>query len=268
VTLRRKLLRLLLGWACVLCGAAIAAGPESLVISRSGNLPILLTAPHGGTERVADVPARRHGVTTTDARTSELTLAVAKRIEEALGAEPYVVAARFKRQYIDANRAETEALESPAAKPAYAAYHDRIRAFVSEIRRRFPQGGLLLDIHGQSDDPGVVHRGTKDGATVAALIRRGGEAALTGPQSVFGALQSRGYQVFPPNTPLGDPREFRKLNGGYTVQTYGSGRPDGIDAIQVEVGRDLRTDPKFTGALAEAIVVFYRAYLMDGKQAR
>jgi len=260
--------RLFLALICGLAGPACAADAENLVIARAGNLPILLVAPHGGREAVPGVPVRGSGVTSTDARTTELALALAKRLKDVLGAEPYVVAARFSRKYIDANRAEAEAFESPEAKPAYEAYHNRIRAFVSEIRRRFPRGGLLLDIHGQSDDPGTVSRGTQNGATVAALLRQRGETALVGPQSVFGVLQGKGYTVFPPNTPVGSPREFRKLNGGYTVRTYGSGTPDGIDAIQVEVGRDLRTDPKFIDALAQAVVVFHKAYLAEGEQAR
>lgn len=113
-----------------------------------------------------------------------------------------------------------------------------------------------------------MHRGTQNGATVAALVRLRGEAALTGPQSIFGALHGKGYPVFPPNTPVGSPREDKRYNGGYTVQTYGSGNPDGIDAIQIEIGRNLRTDPEFIGALAEAVVVFYKTCLMAGAEAR
>ena len=255
----------------LICGfvrSGVAADPESFIIARAGNLPILLTAPHGGLDGVSGVAMRSRGTTATDARTIELTEALATQLQKALGAQPYVVAARFSRKYIDANRAEAEAFDSPEAKPAYDTYHDRIRLFIREIRQRFPQGALLLDIHGQSDDPSVVHRGTRNGTTAAALVRTHGPAALIGTNSIFGALQGKGYKVFPPNTPIGDPPEDRRFNGGYTVHTYGSGNADGIDAIQIEIGRNLRTDSSFVAALGEAIIVFYRSYLVATAPAR
>jgi N-formylglutamate amidohydrolase len=237
-----------------------AAG-ERLVAAKAGTLPIVLTAPHGGGEAVPNVPVRQRGITGTDLHTFELAEALATHIERSVGAAPYVVAARFSRKYIDANRDETEAFDSPQAKPVYEAYHARIRAFVAQVRERFPRGGLLLDVHGQSEDPSVVHRGTRNGATVTKLLKTHGPEALVGPKSVFGVVRHRGFTVFPPNTPLGTPPEDRRYSGGFTVHTYGSGKPDGIDAIQVEVGRTLRTDAALIAALGDGIVAFYRAYL-------
>jgi N-formylglutamate amidohydrolase len=197
--------------------AAIAEEPGDLVIALTGSLPILLTAPHGGLQSVADVPERSRGTRTTDGYTIELGLALAKHLSERLGGTPYVVAARFNRKYIDANRAEAEALESPQAKPAYDAYHAAIRRFIADIRERFPRGGLLLDIHGQSEEPGVVHRGTRDGATAGALLRRHGPGALDGPNSILGVVQAKGYPVFPPAGSIGKRKEDVRYRGGYTV---------------------------------------------------
>lgn len=244
-------------------GAAIAADADGLVLARAGSLPILFTVPHGGLEGVPNVFLRSRGITLTDAYTIELADALAKHLADELGAQPYLVAARFSRKYIDANRAEVDAFDSPHAKPVYDAYHGHIRHFIAQIRERFPRGALLLDVHGQPEDPGSVHRGTRNGLTVAALIRKHGPEALTGPKSILGVVQRKGYRIFPPNTPVGNPPEDRRYNGGYTVQTYGGGSPDGLDAIQIEVGRDLRTDPGFAAALGEGIAVFYRTYLED-----
>ena len=246
---------------CTFVHTTLAADPDSLIIARAGGIPILLTVPHGGTASVSGVSQRVRGTTSSDTYTIELAEGLAKHLGIALGAQPYVVAARFSRKYIDANRAEAEAFESPEAKPAYDAYHNQIRLFISQIKEQFPQGALLLDVHGQSDDPGVVHRGTGNGATVAALIKNHGPSALSGPNSIFGVVQSKGYKVFPQNTPIGEPPEDRRFNGGYTVRRYGSSRPDGLDAIQIEPGRYLRTDSKFIAALAEGIVTFHKTYL-------
>lgn len=263
----------ILRFFCVLltCSAALpafAADADRFVLARTGSLPILLTVPHGGTNTVPNVPPRSHGTIVTDRYTIEVAEALAKHLQTALGAQPYFVAARFSRKFIDANRMESEAYESPDARQAYQAYHNTIRQFIAQLRQAYPNGALLLDIHGQGDDPGVVHRGTRNGTTVAALIRTHGAAALTGPGSIFGALQSKGYKVFPPNSPPGDPPEDRRYNGGFTVHTYGSGSPEGIDAMQLELGLHLRTDPRFAAALSEAIVVFYKTFLASERQSR
>ena len=240
---------------------ALPAKASDLVISLPGKLPILLTVPHGGIQPVPNVPPRTRGILSTDGYTIELAQAVATRLEASLGARPYLVAARFTRKHIDANRAPAQAYESPHAKAVYDAYHGAIRRFIAQIRARHPQGALLLDIHGQSDDLAVLHRGTQNGATVAALLNKHGPDALTGPQSIFGFLQEKGFKVFPPRAPIGYPPEDRRYSGGYTVQYYGSRSAQGIDAIQLEPGRDLRKDPRFAAALGESVAAFHRAYL-------
>jgi hypothetical protein len=52
--------------------------------------------------------------------------------------------------------------------------------------------------------------------------------------------------------------------GGYIVQTYGSHRGRGIDAIQLEIGTKLRARANLERTatdLAEAIAVFAQEYL-------
>jgi N-formylglutamate amidohydrolase len=246
-----------------LWGAALAdEQQEPLVLGRAGDLPILITVPHGGTEPIPGVAPRQRGVVRADGGTLDVAQALTDRLERELGARPYLVAARFHRRFADANRAEPQAIESAAARTSYAQYHARIGDFVAQLRARFPNGALLIDLHGQNEDPAVAHRGTQNGATVAALLRRHGPDALSGPQSLFGALQRTGTRVFPPaGAPLGNPRENARWAGGYTVQSYGSGRDGGIDAIQIELGRDLRRDTRIVAALATAVATFHRAYL-------
>lgn len=256
---RRALLVVTLA-TTTLC-AATPIGAAELVMAKPGNLPIVLTAPHGGTRSVPGVPARTSGTTATDTGTLELANAVARRLETMLGQPPYLVTAEFSRRYIDANRDEADAFEAPAAKPIYLDYHDMVRAYVDDVRRKFPQGALLIDIHGQSSDPEVLHRGTRDGRTVVALVKRHGEDAVSGPNSILGQLVAQGVAVFPRGRRLGDPREDPRYNGGYTVASYGSHRPNGIDAIQLEFGRAQRADPALADKLAVAIAAFYRRYL-------
>jgi N-formylglutamate amidohydrolase len=53
-------------------------------------------------------------------------------------------------------------------------------------------------------------------------------------------------------------------SGGYTVGTYGSNTPDGIDAVQMEFGSKYRqnaTVDKAAQDAGKAIAGFYEAYL-------
>jgi N-formylglutamate amidohydrolase len=230
------------------------------VSARRGTIPVVLTAPHGGEEAVPGVPPRKSGTRTTDVNTLRLTEAIEAELTASGAGTPYVVAARFSRKFIDANRDEHEALEDRAARPVYAAYHARVREFIAEIRAKFPAGGLLLDIHGQSTEPDTIVRGTQDGTTVPDLLKRHGAAALVGPNSVLGALAASGYTVFPTYPPP-NPKEMRAYNGGFTVVTYGSHQRGGIDAIQLEFGVNVRRRPSLAKDVAAAIARFHATYL-------
>jgi N-formylglutamate amidohydrolase len=268
---RRRALLLTL---CALGSVSLAGDPvqaqwSDLVSAEAGTFPILITAPHGGTAPVPGVPERTSGVRVQDDRTRQLAEALANRLELVLCGRPYTVFAGYHRRYVDANRYEAEALEHPAASPHYLAYHEAIRRFVREIRERWPDQGLLLDIHGQAREPNRIHRGTNNGRTVTRLLANHGLQGLVGPSSIFGELVAAGYDVFPANTPLGDPAEDRRFGGGFTVQTYGSHQPDGIDAIQLELGAQLRrteNTEQLAKDLASAIALFYRAHVGLGTE--
>jgi N-formylglutamate amidohydrolase len=242
-----------------------AGAADSLVLAQPGGLPIIITAPHGGSGSVPGVKAREKGKILKDENTLELAEALANRLQKLLGARPYLVAARFSRKYIDANRKETTAYNGKEAKPYYDEYHGRIRGFVTEIRQKYPGGALLIDIHGQSTDNGAVYRGTRNGTTVDHLLSLHDCSALTGEKSVFGVLASRGYHVIPVNSNSDCLFEEAKYGGGYTVATYGSNNEAGIDAIQLEIGGDLRKKSLFADDLAEAVAIFYKKILAERK---
>src|SRR5262249_16851956 len=99
-------------WLSVSAVAAEPAVPPSnLVATQQGSLPIILSAPHGGTHEVPGVTSRkgeglaRNGkgfAISRDTGTEELTYALADAIEKHLGKKPYFIVAKFHRKYIDA----------------------------------------------------------------------------------------------------------------------------------------------------------------------
>ncbi|MGI9242571.1 MAG: BPL-N domain-containing protein [Verrucomicrobiales bacterium] len=236
-----------------------------LVTVESGGLPIILSAPHGGGDAIPDVPERRGlGVRLfrwkSDAGTARLTEKLADALEERFGKRPYVVIARFHRKFLDANRPADLAYESDNARPAYEAYHHAIAEARRDIVRRWGRG-ILLDIHGQAAEPGAIFRGTQNGKTVSHLVGRFGEEALAGETSLFGQLAEQGVPVIPP---IGSGDREIKYQGGYIVVTHGSASGGTIDAIQLELGRELRSPDAGTEVqLADAIYAFAGRYLPD-----
>jgi N-formylglutamate amidohydrolase len=254
--------------------------PADLVAVQQGTLPIILTVPHGGREAIPGIaPRNLEGkpkggkwggfVGGGDLNTDILAQRIAAEIKALTGKDVYFVMAKFERKFVDANRPPEIALDSPAARPYYDLYHGSIRGFVGEIRRKYP-AGLLIDVHGESDNPAVLMRGTRNGLTIARLLQRAGAAAVTGPKGIFGQLQSRGFTVYPDNAlPVGGTSENGGLNGGYTVAIYGSNTPDGIDAIQFEFGknyREMAVLDKSASDAAAAIAAFYDAYLKNARK--
>ena len=268
--------------AVVVCGLILAslgwhdaqaqAKPDRLVTIAIGELPIILSAPHGGREALVEAPVRLgKGVdrfkTSSDARTDLLTEKLADSLEQKLGKRPYVVIARVQRKYVDANRPATGAYESEQAKVAYDSYHQALADARQKIMQRWGHG-LLLDIHGQVAEPKAIFRGTQNGKTATHLVSRFGREALVGETSLFGQLAKQGFPVIPA---IDSPdREHGAYNGGYIVGTYGSDSGGTLDAIQLELGSDLRSSQAMATTadkLATAITAFAIQYLPQEEQA-
>ncbi|MBN9122787.1 MAG: N-formylglutamate amidohydrolase [Planctomycetes bacterium] len=264
--------------ATVIAAPPLAPAPRTaekpptsdLVTTQEGKLPVILSAPHGGTHDVPGVaPRKGDGLPVggsgffagRDGNTEELAHAVSAAIAKKTGKKPYLVVAKFHRKYIDANRPPEIAYEDARAKPTYDAYRQALAAYCRAVKKEYGRG-LLLDIHGQGAMKDAVIRGTKDGKTVSLLTQRYGEKAHTGPNSFFGLLAGNGCKVFPER--LAE-KEYASLNGGNIVQTYGSGEY-GIDAIQLEFGGEYREKAKLNDTadrVAATVDQFAKLYLND-----
>lgn len=242
-----------------------------LVFMITGTLPVVISAPHGGREALSGVAPRlgqgvKQFVTARDTRTDELAEAIAAKLAQTIGAQPHLIVARFERKYVDANRPRNGAYESDDGKSHYDAYHQSLAAACRQVRSQWGQG-LLLDIHGEGADAEAIFRGTNNGQTVQSLTRRFGQEALNGNQSILGQLAQRGYKVFPANGP--SEREQR-YTGGYIVQTYGSHKSEGVDAMQLEFGTSLRQRAaieRTAADVAAAVSVFVKTFLPPNRLA-
>lgn len=236
------------------------------VIVRRGEIPIVLSAPHGSTRIVPGVPLRQGGpniqqfTTVLDTWTMETTEAIDLAIQREFGKRPFVIIADFSRKQCDANRDLANGAESEGGRALWKAYHDALRAAADEVRRGW-RAGLLLDIHGQGESPDLVIRGTRQFRSVSRLVRVHGREALLGPNGFLGALANLGWNIEPAVTATN--QHEHRFDGGYITASMGSHQPEGIDTIQLELGSVMRRSEnraRFARDLARALRRMVDAY--------
>jgi N-formylglutamate amidohydrolase len=240
---------------------------NDLVEVIEGNLPIVITAPHGGTSPIPGSEERNDTsvpqfVTVVDTRTDSLARETAREIEKCFGKKPWVVIAKFSRKYADANRPAKYGAESEAAREQHKLYHDSIRKAVDSVRGKFGKG-ILLDFHGQAADKDVVYRGTQNLKSVGEVS----DELLSGEKSFLGVLENLGVKIVPDAGHARD-KEHPKFNGGFTVQTYGLGQADGIFAVQLEFGgsyRSTKAIPDTAKKIAAALKSHCDAFLISSR---
>lgn len=242
---------------------------SEFVFTQQGELPIIISAPHGGTRELPNVPERKgEGMKKggagffagRDTGTEELAYAVLKEIEKRFGKKPYAVVSRTHRKYLDPNRPPEIAYEDEDAKPTYDFYHGTLADYCKEVTNKH-RTGLLLDLHGQGEKRDTVFRGTRNGTTVKHLSTAFGEPAVTGPKSLFGMLDQRGWIVHP--KPF-DGKEQSGFTGGHIVGTYGTLSGTVVNAYQLEFGAEYRVESRreqTASQLADAVVEYAELYL-------
>ena len=267
----RRMLFLLLPLTLLPGGRAGENGPaksDDLVSIQKGTLPIIVSVPHGGRKPIPDVPERlgvgvKLFAKVRDANTSELAERFIAALEKQLDGKVWYAIARFDRKHLDVNRPREGAYEDEKAKPMYDVYHGALEAACKAVKEKHGRG-LLLDIHGQAPFPDAICRGTQNGKTVTLLKARFGWPAVVGKNSVLGKLEAGGYKIMPKCDGPADAKEEPRFNGGHTVATYGSHAGYAIDAIQLELGGDLRAKDKYRKTakdIAAAVAMFHDEYL-------
>ena len=238
----------------------------SYIVSAAGELPIIISAPHGGTLAFPGVPVRTGGkvvkqfAVARDVSTDTLAIQLSTALQRETGKAPSLVVARISRKYVDVNRVEQDAFESPPLREVYAAYHSELEKHCRQTAQKWG-GGLLLDLHGQSVRKDSVFRGTRNGATTEFLVNKFGDRALTGHHGFQGLLEAQGFNMVPASD--SDKKETL-FNGGYITARYGLDGSYGIDAVQLEFGgvyTAKKTLPETANALARALTQYVARYI-------
>lgn len=234
---------------------------------RAGNLPIILSAPHGGNLEPTSIPDRDcvDCITINDAYTKSITAGLYEELYERTGCYPHVIINLLHRRKFDANRDIGDAADgNPLVEEAWYAYHDFIDAAKNQVAEDYGRG-FFLDIHGHAHTIQRIELGylmSRDElqesdvvlntstylseSSVRSLVNdniQGIDHAdlLRGPYSLGSLLDERGFPSVPS---LSDPfpqDDEPFFQGGYNTQRHGSRDDSGpIDAIQIEMNQDIR----------------------------
>lgn len=252
---------------------------------RRGQLPVILSAPHGGRERPNDIPDRTKGVFAFDTNTQELANACAEAFFKTFDKRVHLIMCKLHRIKLDCNREQNEATDgSPLVLQAWEKYHAAIASAARAILKEHGSG-LLIDLHGHGHKSQTLELGYGLEAEDLALpdssinaepilgkstLRRLVEKnrlrhtdLLRGPKSLGALLENAGYRATPsPDIPV-PPTPF--FSGGYTIRRHTS-ENEHLTGIQIETHssgvRDSAPNRQAFGeVLAAACATFLQTHL-------
>ena len=231
-----------------------------------GDLPLILSAPHGGDICSNEIPDRTYGSigrcssTGSDTNTYPLTTTIRSVFLENTGHTPHIILLRLARPKLDANREIGEAAQGNSfAENAWSEYHGFIDAAKDTVSKEFGFG-LYMDMHGHGHDIPRVELGYLLSKTdlqtsildlhymtnkssfkrLSGISVASSPASTTftdiirGPKSLGTLLEERGTRAVPSGpdpTPVGDEKFF---SGGYSTSRHGSKLGGVIDGVQFE----------------------------------
>lgn len=263
-------------------------GTDNYVEYIAGDLPIVLTSPHGGRLKPEVIPNRTEGVTEADSNTQELARAIADEFFRRTGHRPHLIASHLHRSKLDPNREIKEAAQgSPIAERAWQEFHASIKGALAAAVAKHGFA-FLVDIHGHAhpiarielgyaldakqlnpsdkvfDDSQVI--GLTGFRDLAARLGGSPAALIRGPGSLGDLFESRGIRAVPsPKEPTpGDKNPF--FSGGYIVRQHAAAADTPkVDGLQIETYRVGLRDTAanrthFAQVAAEALTVFVEAH--------
>jgi hypothetical protein len=257
---------------------------------RPGNLPIIISTPHGGSLTPASIPDRtcNNPTTVTDSWTTELGTQVDTSFLNRTGCRPHLIICHLKRTKLDANRNLAEgACGNVDAETAWKAFHNWIDTARKLVTQQFEKG-FYVDLHAHGHavqqmelgyllTPGELRKtdaqlssgNYKDSSSIRKLASTNLTGLsfvqlLRGPRSFGTALALRGYPSVPSQLKPAPDTSESYFDGGYNTAYYTSYMGGTVDGVQIETNytgvRDNATNRK---KFADTLSVTLLAYLKE-----
>lgn len=249
-----------------------------------GNLPIIISAPHGGDKKPIEFKERTKGIFDKDDFTLELSYEIIDEFKRRTNKTPYAVIASISRTKVDLNRKRDEAYEDDKTSIIYNEFHNKIKLAENSIEEEFKKG-IYFDIHGQSHPRAYLEFGYlldnkilnlhettlkeyQDKSSIKTLGQFSPESfidQLKGPHSMGSLMCNEGYDSIP-SIKLPYASDNNYFEGAYDTQRYGSLNDRTISGIQIEFPylncRDTKENrEKCAKAFVNSIIKFVKTHL-------
>ena len=254
-----------------------------------GNIPVILSIPHGGDISPSEISNRTYGVTVTDSNTIELGIAIRNYFFSNYNIRPYVIINNLKRTKLDANRDKAEAAQNNIyAERAFDEFHFYIEKAREDIISKFSTG-ILFDIHGHGINPDgfndlrtwIGYLLTADeldnsndyidqnisinDVSIYSLLNSSGQTLsqlLSGPNSLGALFENNNYTALP-SPESRSPEGMRYFSGGYNTYRYGTNGEFNFSSIQLEFPfQGLRDTPQSRTQFSSIFVDLVHEYFL------
>ena len=252
---------------------------------RAGNLPIIISAPHGGALEPDSIPDRTVGVLINDAWTKPIAEGVYDEIFNITGCYPHLIINLLHRSKFDANRAMEEAADrNPIVEESWLGYHSFIDAAKSTATSNFERG-IFFDFHGHAHTIQRIELGYLLSKTELQLSNEDLNAKtltqesslrslandnfkdlshamlLRGEHSCGSLLSNKGFPSVPSANDQFPEDADPYFSGGYNTRRHGSQENNGtIDAIQIEMNQDIRINDSIRLHLIDSLALAILEY--------
>ncbi|KAI8972460.1 hypothetical protein BDB01DRAFT_839313 [Pilobolus umbonatus] len=246
-----------------------------------GQLPIIITAPHGGLLKPDSIPDRVKGTSPllADMHTMKIATLIGHGLESHYQASPHILLNKISRRKADVNRSREEGAETPEGEEVWDTYHNNLQEIIDSVINQY-EHGLLIDIHGQTHTHEQVELGyllehaqlTSDELEHTILNASSIQSLAKRTSHPISLLMSFGDSLLShsipatPSTVYPVPDEIDYFSGGYTTCHYSNQ----LDIIQIEIPKHLRFDDQGQKSIIDAIVyattkLIDHYYLMKSK---
>lgn len=250
-----------------------------------GELPLVISVPHGGALKPIEIPDRTMGVLVTDALTVETAHAMRDALVQRTGKAPHLIISHLKRIKLEPNREIAFGAEdNPYAENAWNEFQGYIESAEDRVVHDFGSG-LYLDLHAHAHEVARLELGYLLNASALNLsdaeLNAGGYADLSsiralaatstlsfshvlrGDQSFGALLGAQGIPSVPSPT---DPRPGtdKYFSGGYNTNRHGSRHGGTVSGIQIELHyRGIRDTDENRRAFGTGLAAAVEGYMVS-----
>ncbi len=291
--LRRVLLAS--AWLATALATVAAPGPAAPEFRKSGSgyvrhwpgeLQVVISVPHDGAARPAEIADRKTGVIVRDTHAAAMATAIRDAMRARFGRAPHLIVCDLSRRKVDCNREIKEGAQGdPAAEKVWKEYHAMIDEAERDVLRRVPHG-LYLDVHShghpkmrmelgylltaedlRQPDEKLDHdpsfRRKSSVRWLAERTQAGFSELVRGKSSMGGLLEERGVAAVPSHLQRPE-KDEPYFNGAFDIAAHGSRDKAQLDGIQFEVPGPMRDTEERRAAtakaVAEAVEVYFRTH--------